>query len=290
MGISEGYVSEPRSHSPARGLPNPKLNVLVDNNGRACLTCSSTLTIASDQPTATSATMLNGAAQFMSPERIAPGLFGLGHGCPTKESDCYALGMVIYEVLSGRMPFSQGRDAETMLRVLDGTRPGRPQGDVGKLFTDGMWEILECCWKHQPVDRISAKDVLLRLERIPSPLRLPDDVDEDMETVTGDQSDDASSYSGAFLGSIPGSSLITPLRCITGPLSAQSDRGLPVPLECSPSNRSPTIPQYGCRVPDPPQVGNPDEEQIGVYLCTTSGKPSKLPLGSSLGFEKPDGS
>jgi len=153
--------------------------------------------------------MLNGAAQFMSPERIAPGIFGLGHSCLTKESDCYALGMVIYEVLSGQMPFSQDRDAETMLRVLDGTRPRRPQGNVGELFTDGIWEILELCWKHQPGDRISAEEVLLRLEQIRSPLRLPDDVDEeDTETVTGDQSDDASSYSSTFLSFMPSSSLI----------------------------------------------------------------------------------
>jgi hypothetical protein len=37
----------------------------------------------------------------MSPELLDPGRFGIPHsegGRPTRQSDCYALGMVIYEV------------------------------------------------------------------------------------------------------------------------------------------------------------------------------------------------
>ena len=204
MGILKGYVSEPCGHPPAPGLPNPKFNILVNNCGHACLTGFSTFTIALDQSPAAFMSMLDLTGRFTSPELIDPVRFGLRHSCPTEESDCYALGMVIYQVLSGRMPFFQVRPLEVMYHVVDGRYPGRPQGNVGKLFTDDIWEILELCWKHQPGDRISAKDVLLRLERIPSPLRL----DGDIETDTCDQSDDASSYSGMFLSSTSGSSLI----------------------------------------------------------------------------------
>lgn len=42
----------------------------------------------------------------MSPELLDPEQLYLGDGLPTKESDCYALGMVIYEVLSGQVPFA----------------------------------------------------------------------------------------------------------------------------------------------------------------------------------------
>ena len=199
MGILLGYVSEHCVHPP-RGLPNPKLNVLVDDNGRARLTGFFTLTIAPDLSTTT----LYGIPQFLSPELLAPSYFGLKHSRQTGESDCYALGMVIYQVLNGRMPFFQDRPTEVMSRIMDGRRPERPEGNTGKLFTDDIWEILELCWKHQPGDRISAKDVLLRLERIPSPLRL----NRDMETDTGDQSDDVSSCSSMFLNSTPGSPLI----------------------------------------------------------------------------------
>jgi serine/threonine protein kinase len=75
----------------------------------------------------------------MSPELLDPDQFGLKEGGPTKESDCYALGMVIYEVLSGQPPFAECKGFVVIRKVLAGERPKRPQGDEGKLFTDGIW-------------------------------------------------------------------------------------------------------------------------------------------------------
>ena len=100
----------------------------------------------------------------MSPELLDPDQFGLKEGRPTKESDSYALGMVIYEVLSGRPPFSQCKGSVVIRKVLAGERPKRPQGEDGKLFTDGIWGILKLCWKPQPRDRITSETVLLGLE------------------------------------------------------------------------------------------------------------------------------
>jgi hypothetical protein len=40
---------------------------------------------------------LRGTTHWMSPELLDPTLFG-SDGLPSRESDCYALGMVIYEV------------------------------------------------------------------------------------------------------------------------------------------------------------------------------------------------
>ena len=103
----------------------------------------------------------------MSPELLDPDQYGL-EGSPTKESDCYALGMVIYEVLSGHPPFSECRGFVVIRKVLAGERPKRPQGDEGKLFTDGIWRLLKLCWKPHPRDRMNAEAVLLGLERSPS--------------------------------------------------------------------------------------------------------------------------
>ena len=50
--------------------------------------------------------MEGGTIGWMSPELLDPGRFNLTEGRRTKESDCYALGMVIYEVLSGQAPFA----------------------------------------------------------------------------------------------------------------------------------------------------------------------------------------
>ena len=105
-----------------------------------------------------------GTTQWMSPELLDPGRFGLKDSRSTRESDCYALGMVVYEVLSGRSPFAQCGTGTVIMKVLDGERPARPQGVEGARFTDVLWEMLERCWKPRPHDRPSVEAVLECLE------------------------------------------------------------------------------------------------------------------------------
>ena len=112
-----------------------------------------------------------GTYQWMGPELLEPERFGFKNSRPTMESDCYALGMVIYEVLSGRAPFHPWKLPRIMQKVLNGERPLRPQGQEGVLFTNIIWETLEHCWKHEPSQRMSAKNVLLGLEGDPSAFR-----------------------------------------------------------------------------------------------------------------------
>ena len=85
--------------------------------------------------------------------------------CPTNYSDCYALGMVIYEVLSLRIPFYQYRSLVVPGKVVQGDRPTRPEGGDGVSFTDDVWKLLERCWVPEPRGRPSAKDVLSCLEK-----------------------------------------------------------------------------------------------------------------------------
>ena len=92
----------------------------------------------------------------MSPELIDPERFDLKTRI-TKESDCYALGMVIYEVLSGQTPFPPHNAPLVIKMVQDGQHPRRPKGKGGMRFTDGIWEVLEHCWKHQPKERTSTE-------------------------------------------------------------------------------------------------------------------------------------
>jgi len=124
----------------------------------------------------------------MSPELLDPESFGLKKICPTKESDCYALGMVIYEVLSGLTPFAPSGPPLVIRKVLDGERPPRPQ-EEGSFFTDGTWRLVNLCWRARPGDRASAKDVLRDLEGNPSALRPTPGIEGDGEVYTDDQSD-----------------------------------------------------------------------------------------------------
>ena len=162
MGTSKGCVSEPCGHYCPHSSPYSQANILI-NNGRACLGDFGLLTIVLDWSTDISSRMESGTTQWMSPELLRPGSFGL-MGSPSKESDCYALGMVMYEVLSGQTPFPQYSNFAIVQKILGGERPERPQGEQGVWFTDNIWGILECCWKPQPSDRITAEAVLLGLE------------------------------------------------------------------------------------------------------------------------------
>jgi serine/threonine protein kinase len=94
-----------------------------------------------------------GSTRWMSPELLDTEV--LGQATRKKASDLYALGMVVYEVLSGHVPFHLHACHIVPVKVLRGDRPERPQGPGGRWFTNEIWELLERCWKHQPGDRPS---------------------------------------------------------------------------------------------------------------------------------------
>ena len=179
------------------GLPRSQANILIKDDGRACLADFSLITMSSDQSTILSTCIEGGTIQWMSPELIDPESFGLDTIRPTKESDCYALGMVIHEVLSGQTPFAPWKAPLVIQKVLQGERPRRPEGEGGALFTGDLWRILELCWKHKPGERTSAKAVLACLGGALSVSRGSSDVDGTVESDT-DQSDATASDTGVF--------------------------------------------------------------------------------------------
>ena len=85
---------------------------------------------------------------------------------PTKQSDCYALGMVIYEVLSGQIPFAPFNRFVALRKVMDGECPQRPGGVQGARFTNSLWRTLKRCWATRPESRPSSSVVLECLERV----------------------------------------------------------------------------------------------------------------------------
>ena len=102
----------------------------------------------------------------MSPELLDPEQFGLDHGRPTKESDCYSLGMVIYEVLTGKPPFAPLKEHAVMRKVTDGKRPERPEGVKGTWFMDELWKMLGLCWAMHAQSRPSIEAVRECLKRV----------------------------------------------------------------------------------------------------------------------------
>ncbi|KAF9779225.1 kinase-like domain-containing protein [Thelephora terrestris] len=159
-------------------------NILIDQDGRARLADFGLLTFLSDPTyfTASSSVVKGGTMRWMSPELLYPEKFGLDHSCPAKESDCYALGMVIYEVISGQVPFALFKEYIAMRKISDGEHPARPEGAEGVWFTDDLWRMLGLCWATQAQSRPSIEDVLECLERASSAwVPLPPQVHEGLE-------------------------------------------------------------------------------------------------------------
>lgn len=170
---------------------------MIDNNGRALLAGFSLLTMASNQSNTSLPTGLGGTIRWMSPELLLPEAFAMKDSRPTKGSDCYALGMVIYEVLSGRLPFSRCNETAVIFKVLQGECPRRPRGTEGTWFTTNLWEMLGRCWKPPPDERPGLDAVLQCLQDAARPSR-PFDIIEDVVTDVEDQSDAMSAHSSKF--------------------------------------------------------------------------------------------
>jgi len=148
-----------------------------------------------------------GTTRWMSPELLDTNRFR-ADGRPSRESDCYALGMTIYEVsgsilswspliyppqvLSGLPPFYQLRSSMSVAcAVLNGERPGKPMNASSLGFTDRLWGLLESCWDETASARPTAPQLLnyLRpaaLAWVPPPAGLYHTTEEAVDTLSSD--------------------------------------------------------------------------------------------------------
>ena len=119
-----------------------------------------------------------GTLVWMSPELL--NLPPSSKDRPTRESDCYALGMVIYEVgrlhslrrslvyayqvLTGLRPFYHFHAYKsvfaTVLAILRGERPEKPLDAESLGFTATLWGLVESCWSESGSTRPTARQLL----------------------------------------------------------------------------------------------------------------------------------
>lgn len=161
-----------------------KTNILIDEAGNTRLADSGLLKIVSDPANLlpSSSHVQAGAIRWMSPELIFPQRFGLEKSRPTKYSDCYALGMVIYETLSGNLPFYEHANVIVLVKLMGDERPTREA-----MFPEHVWNMLERCWRSKPSDRPSVWGVLQCLQGVPGSLYLPSGMDEEMDRGAEDE-------------------------------------------------------------------------------------------------------
>ncbi|KAF9784796.1 kinase-like domain-containing protein [Thelephora terrestris] len=133
-------------------------NILVDDDGIARLADFGLMTILIENstfPLSATAVSSVGTVCWMSPELL------IGEGStPTRQSDCYALGMVVYEVLTGLRPFYHLGTYAVVIAVQKGERPKRPPNARSLGFSDVLWGLTVRCWSKSSTARPTAQALL----------------------------------------------------------------------------------------------------------------------------------
>ena len=101
----------------------------------------------------TSAGVILGTPGYMSPEQVRGDTIDAA-------SDIFALGIILYEMLSGRQPFAAGSSAETMSALLTDDPPALP-------VNPSLQRVLNhCLEKNHELRAHSARDVAYELETV----------------------------------------------------------------------------------------------------------------------------
>jgi len=101
-----------------------------------------------------------GTPRWMAPEQI-PSYKG-GPVCHSEKADIYSYGIILWELLSRKVPFSHIHDQGQILSVIkDGHRPEIPNNSP-KSFAS----LISRCWQQQPEQRPSAPEVVTTLNSI----------------------------------------------------------------------------------------------------------------------------
>jgi len=142
-------------------------NVLVDDEGHPRV-MDFGLSYDLGEPTLdTTSMMFCGNVRWLAPERLDPEHFGLSSSASrSTASDVYALGMLIYEVFSGKIPFFETKyNVPLVGRIKDGERPSHP-GDLARPgLSDDLWIFVCKCWEGKWSDRPDAKELEVVVQR-----------------------------------------------------------------------------------------------------------------------------
>jgi len=99
-----------------------------------------------------------GTANYMAPERIAQGPLD-------PRSDLFSLGVVVYEMATGRLPFAAASPFETVTNIFD--KEPRPMLALAPRRPAGMARLVERLLAKRPEDRYqSASDLIAALSTI----------------------------------------------------------------------------------------------------------------------------
>jgi serine/threonine-protein kinase len=111
-----------------------------------------------DQRTVTLPGIVKGKPLYMSPEQATAERID-------RRSDLFAMGLILYEALTGQRAFDQGDDTKTMEAIVNDELP-RPAG-----ITDDFWQVIECALDKSPSRRYgTALEMADALREVATPL------------------------------------------------------------------------------------------------------------------------
>ena len=141
------------------------LNVLLDAQYHAKITDFGLAKIKLESTsTSTKAKKGMGTTRWRAPE-----LFERG-AKPNAASDVYSYGMVLWEIASRQLPFSDAADDPTVIRWIEkGEQEEIPSEDCPKPYG----ELVQACWSKDPHQRPSAEAIVQQLNAIKPQTELP---------------------------------------------------------------------------------------------------------------------
>ncbi|TDL28706.1 kinase-like protein [Rickenella mellea] len=137
-------------------------NILISDKGEPLLTDFGLAVILEDLSKMPISSVLQDSG---NPRWMAPELF-VEDNLVSKQSDIWAFGMVVLEVMTGEFPFCEIKGyPQVILAIHSNVRPARPGKEaVERGLTDDLWRLLQECWAQKPVDRPTAASVLKSIE------------------------------------------------------------------------------------------------------------------------------
>ncbi len=139
-------VADALGHAHAHGYVHRDIkpaNILIDGGGRAYLT---DFGIAVVEEELLKDVRVAGTLPYMAPEQLDEALGPADH-----RADIHALGVVLFELLTGRRPFESRSPLELRERILAGEFP--PPRSIEPALPEGLDRICQRCLARRPDDR-----------------------------------------------------------------------------------------------------------------------------------------
>jgi Tol biopolymer transport system component len=163
--VSHGLAAAHERHVAHRDLKPENVFLTSDGQvkildfGLARQTDTGAATQQPDSPTMSPATepgVVLGTVGYMAPEQVRG-------GSSDHRADVFALGCLVYEMVTGRRPFERDTAAETMTAILKDDVP-EPSGSAVAL-PPSVWRIIRRCLEKKPEERFqSMRDLAFALE------------------------------------------------------------------------------------------------------------------------------